>query len=214
MRGIRTTTSKPSVLVLIVVLLVLSFACGIIPTPEPTITPTATQTPTPTPTQTPTPTNTATPTNTPIPTATPTPTPASTPTVGDTVTGTYWEVTVEDVETDKEFEGYYIEEDSAFQFVILTLECTNLRPEDVEWSPESVVMVYVGRGDYAGWTSKPALYARTVGGRVTNFEEEAIIVTWDTEETRTFQLIFVLPQAFNEYILYFPETPGIGIEVN
>jgi hypothetical protein len=214
MRGSRTTTLKLSILVPIVVLLALSFACGIIPTPLPTVTPTPTHTATPTPTLTPSPTSTATPTDTPTPTVTPTPTPASTPTVGETVIGPYWQVTVEDVETDERFGDYYIAEDTGFQFVILTIECTNLRSEDVEWSPQSVVMVYVGGGEYAGWTTTAALYASKVSGRVTNFEEESVIVDWDAEETRTFQLAFVLPQAFTEFVLYFPETPGIGIEVD
>ena len=113
-----------------------------------------------------------------------------------------------------ELEDYYITEDSGFQFVILTLECTNLRPDDIDWSPQSVVMVYVGSGEYAGWALTPALYARTVGGRITNLGDQAVILSWDAGETRTFQLIYALPQIFDEYVMYFPETPGIGVEID
>jgi hypothetical protein len=206
MRRIRVSARMPGIFVAGLALLILSLACGLIPTPEPTLTPTPTQTPAPTPTQAPTPTNT--------PTTTPTPTPEPMPVVGDTVTGRYWEVTVEEAETDSEFGDYYFPDDSQFQFVILTIECTNLRPEDIEWTPQTVVLAYIGRGELAGWARTAVMYAPTVGGRVRNLEEEIVLVNWEAGETRTFQIAFGFPRILSEFVLYFPETPGISIDTD
>lgn len=85
----KRTLSRASGIICIAFLIIVSLACGSLPSiiEPPTETPTATQTPSPTATRTPTPTptltSTPTATPTPTPTATSTPTPTPTPAPGD-----------------------------------------------------------------------------------------------------------------------------------
>jgi hypothetical protein len=165
---------------------------------------------------TPEPTVTPYPTYTPYPTFTPVPhivdsAPVSPAAVGETVVGPRWKVKVVKVETASEYEGFSFKAGTNRRFVIVTLEYTYLGSEEVELYPESVLLVHTGTG-LKGYVRTPALYKAGYARDVTNFSNSFVTSYLKPKSSETDTFIYEFDPEYTDFLLYFPET--VPIEIN
>lgn len=165
------------------------------------------------PTLTPYPTSTAYPTYTPIP-PTATPTQIAPRSVGQTVIGPRWRVRVTKAESGTEFGTFYLTEDATTQMVIITLEYTYLGSESTSFYPESVVLVHTGEERLRGWARNPALYQGQYSSHVVDFTEEVTTQFVNSGDTRTEIFVYSFNKDFTSFLLYFPETTPIVIDID
>jgi len=144
------------------------------------------------------------------PTPSLTPTPVSTPTPGDTVVGDHWQIKVTDVRTSQKF-GTWVEQDKAFQFVILTVEVTYVGPEDAgSYSPETVELMYTGTPN-TGLVRGSLFYRGEASSDSTYFKVDSLLLSIAKGETHTETYAMEFPKRFQDFLLYFPETEAIAI---
>lgn len=160
---------------------------------------------------TPMPTFTPYPTFTPLPIP-PTSTPISNQKIGDDVIGARWKVKVTKAETANEFGDWSFPAGSTFQNVIVTVEYTYLGSGKINFYPESVILANVEDNSLMGWTRTPRLY-RNESSTIVDFNTDSKVLTLNSGDTYTDTFVYEFPIEFKAFILYFPETLPIEIQV-
>ena len=176
-------------------------------TPYPTYTPYPTVTPYPTitdyPTYTPYPTFTEVPTYTPAPpTATPIP--------------ALWNVKVISVEKSLNFGNLIFTKAQNSEFLIITIEYTNMGQNRTDFSPMSVLLLFPDGSSYPGGAYTVYDYQSESSNKVTNFiTEEPIINYLNPGETRREKFAWVMwtGNVDKKFLLLFPETKPIDVIV-
>lgn len=159
---------------------------------------------------TPVPTFTPYPTFTPLPIP-PTSTPISNQKIGDEVVGTRWKVKVTKVETASEFGTWNFPAGSTNYFVIVTVDYTYLGSEKISFYPEGVTLVDVGT-ELTGWSRTPRLY-RNENSEIIDFSVDSKVMILKSGDTHIDTFAYEFPNYYKEFILYFPETLPIEIQV-
>lgn len=160
---------------------------------------------------TPVPTFTPYPTFTPLPIP-PTSTPISNQKIGDEIIGARWKVKVTRAETTNEFSDWSFPEGSTNHFVTVTVEYTYLGSEKISFYPEGVVLANVGANSLTGWSRTPRLY-RNENSEIIDFQEATKVLILQSGDTFIDTFVYEFPIDYKEFILYFPESLPIEIQV-
>jgi hypothetical protein len=128
-------------------------------------------------------------------------------------TRSFWGVKVISARSVEEWDTFYVDADSTNYMIVIEIEYKNLRPNAVQFSPESVVLVNTGT-DETGWGETPALHKSGSSTQITDFTEESIMYTLAGGESRADTFVYEFPRGFSDFRLYFPESEAIAITLD
>lgn len=160
---------------------------------------------------TPVPTFTPYPTFTPLPIP-PTSTPISNQKIGDEIIGARWKVKVTRAETTNEFGDWSFPAGATNHNVIVIVEYTYLGSEKINFYPEGVVLANVGANSLTGWSRTPRLY-RNENSEIIDFSTATKVLILQSGDTFIDTFVYEFPIDYKEFILYFPESLPIEIQV-
>lgn len=123
-----------------------------------------------------------------------------------------WEVKITSAKAADEWDEFYMDADSSNYMIVIEIEFRNMRQDAVQFSPESVVLVHTG-AEETGWGQTPALHKSGSSTQITDFYSESVMYSVAGGESRADTFVFEFPRGYTEFLLYFPETAPIVINV-
>ena len=127
--------------------------------------------------------------------------------------GPNWMISVVNATTATEFDTYS-NTNALFQFILVTIKVTYVGPEDTGYySPESVVLMQTGASEN-GWSNNAVFYQEEGSSKTYYFQQESLLASVGNNQSVTATYVFAFPTTLTNFMLFFPETRGVSVQLH
>jgi hypothetical protein len=150
------------------------------------------------------------PTNTPYPTATPYP-----EKIAGMATSDIWKVKIISAERSLKFEDWYFAEGTGGEYILVTVEFTNMSSKTAQHYPKAVELLYANNPTYPGEALRANVY-KTEYGDYYNFTENAPLITYVNPGQTKIETFGweIVADGHKDFMLLFPGVDLIDFTVD